>query len=73
MGNVHIYYLNMKLIWIEIHDLKIHNVVNNLYLAIIVEDTFFEVFKLFNSDHFYIFSCRRNAQVTFVEKPQLKK
>ena len=65
MGNVHIYYLNMKLIWIEINDLKI-------YLAIIVEDTFFEVFKLFNSDHFYIFSCRRNAQVTFVEKPQLK-
>ena len=44
MGNVHIYYLNMKLIWIEINDLKIHNVVNNLYLAIIVEDTFIKGF-----------------------------
>ena len=27
----------------------------------------------FNSDYFYIFSCSRNAQVTFKEKSQLKK
>ena len=28
--------------------------------------------NVFNSDNFYIISCSRNEQVTFVAKPQLK-
>ena len=30
-------------------------------------------FKIHNSDNSYMFSCNRNAQVTIVRKPQLKK
>ena len=29
--------------------------------------------KVFNSDNSYMFSCSRNAQVNFLEKPQSKK
>ena len=28
--------------------------------------------KVFNSDNFYMLSCNKNAQVNFVEKPQLE-
>ena len=39
-----------------------------------VEDiiVFLGLKHVFNSDHYYMFSCGRNAQVTSVEKPQLK-
>ena len=38
-----------------------------------VEDIFaFPDLNVFNSDNSFILSCGRNAQVTFVEKPQLK-
>ena len=45
----------------------------NLYLINNLEDIdIFLGLKMFNSDNFYMFSCSRNAQVTLVEKPQLK-
>ena len=44
----------------------------NLYLVNNVDDIVVYSFKSVYSDTSYMFFCRRNAQVTFVEKPQLK-
>ena len=45
----------------------------NISLIDTVEDiVVFLGLKVFNSDETYTFSCNRNAQVTFVGKPQLK-
>ena len=45
----------------------------NLYLINNVEDIVaFIDFYVFNFDYSYMFSCSRNVQVPFVEKPQLK-
>jgi len=43
--------------------------INNVKDIVVFQDL-----KVFNDfDNSYMFSCSRNAQVTFVEKPQLKK
>ena len=44
----------------------------NIHLINNVEYICFPALKLINSDNPYTFSCGRNAQVTSVEKPQLK-
>ena len=45
----------------------------NLYLIKHVEDiVIFLGLQMFNSDYFCMFSCSRNAQVNFKEKPHLK-
>ena len=53
--------------------LDLHWYPGNLYLINSVENNvdFLDLTE-FNSDNSYKFSCRRNAQVTFVEKPHCK-
>ena len=38
----------------------------------LINKCFFLVLKVLDSNNYYMFSCSRNAQVTFAEKPQMK-
>ena len=44
-----------------------HLSINNMENIVVFLDL-----KVLNSDNFYLFSCNRNTQFTFIEKPKLK-
>ena len=52
--------------------MEVTQAIQELYCLIHNGFRFFLGLKMFNFDHSYICSCSRNAQITFLEKPQLK-